>query len=335
VATSSINKPVGSDYPTAGAWAAWAAIQSDAQTGVCYHDGTSGDCGAINSVVIWTNPNALRLTCDPASRHATASDTTAAWDAAGVAYLNGGISLQSVTPTDFHVDNMAICSDGTNHTVALGRTSTGNTIEFRDCLIVSRAVNNTLSAIQVLGAAGTGAAATFTNCAVFRMAVNAGVAVDAVGYGAVATITLHDTTIDQPQANGTAVRAQYGGAIDATGTVTVGPAGMTCYASIGGASITCDHCLDVDNTAATVGGDTDSQYDSGAYNTLLVTNGADWHCNPGQANAGTGVAIPGITTDIDGDTRADPPYIGCDEIPAAAGGIPWPLLGSGHMMGGV
>jgi len=52
---------------------------------------------------------------------------------------------------------------------------------------------------------------------------------------------------------------------------------------------------------------------------------------------GAGIAISGITTDIVGQTRADPPYIGCWEVPAVGGSFQaaWARGSNRIIMGGI
>lgn len=93
---------------------------------------------------------------------------------------------------------------------------------------------------------------------------------------------------------------------------------------LSGASPTVTYCISEDGTADDWGGagnqinkdaDTDVKFAS-------TTDGSeDLHLQDNTSVAyGAGVAVGGITTDIDGDTRADPPCIGADELPVV--GVP-------------
>ncbi|RKZ28852.1 hypothetical protein DRQ36_09820, partial [bacterium] len=80
---------------------------------------------------------------------------------------------------------------------------------------------------------------------------------------------------------------------------------------------------DFANWQADYGFDIHSTWGSDPQYTDLTPGAEDLHiASPSSPVAGAGIAIPWITEDIDGDTRADPPYIGADEntnLPGDAG----------------
>ena len=83
------------------------------------------------------------------------------------------------------------------------------------------------------------------------------------------------------------------------------------------------YCISEDPTADDWGG-AGNQVSQDPITDVKLTNIADgsedFHISDASSSAqGAGVAIGGITTDFEGDTRANPPYIGADELPAGGG----------------
>jgi len=56
---------------------------------------------------------------------------------------------------------------------------------------------------------------------------------------------------------------------------------------------------------------------------LFVNSASDWHLKAGSPAIGSGIAIPGITKDIEGKTINNPPDIGCYQSPASS--VPPPV----------
>ena len=84
-----------------------------------------------------------------------------------------------------------------------------------------------------------------------------------------------------------------------------------------------DNCISEDATSQTWGVK-NNLINQDPINDIKLTNitdgTEDFHISDAASSAkGKGVAIPGITTDFEDETRADPPYIGADELPAGGG----------------
>ena len=233
-----------------------------------------------------------------------------------VSTSGGGVSNEGTATLTGCVINGNMASSNSFSTSSGGGVYNGGTVTLAECVLIGNTAANNGGGIDNSGFGNNGLGLTLTNCLLTNNVSSSGNG-GGVDNEANGTALLQFCTLS---ANSTSASGTQGGAVenDATATLTddILWGNTALYAGeIGiattGNPVTTANYSDIQGGLSGTGN---------IHQDPLFVNpsGGDYHLKVGSPCLGAGTPITGITTDLDGKTRGNPPSIGAYENPEAA-----------------
>jgi len=315
MATVTKNIGTGGDYATVAAWSA------DLNNGAVY---TAGDTAVANIVTSGLTcnlsfpatilPTTVRVQPDASIRHrGQVGSGCRLVSAANSAVLSAFQRSYHVEIFDLEIDYNGF-SPSSTYAVGITQSAQGGGMHCRNLLIYGFGVGGG-SYVYGMEASGYGGGTIkFENCAVIGL-LRSSTFSSCIGIYFATTGTLSNCVVAKVTDVSTATAYCYSVISNCTVKNCVGVLGKTaCFTGTPNASSS--NNASSDGTAPGANSITSLVY----YDHFRGLLGGDPHLLSGSSLIGAGIAISGLTEDIDGDTYDSPPAIGCDEYVATGGG---------------